>query len=131
MGDSKQGKANTEEVEHILDEESVKNIRKAHSTRCTLVSRTEAMSVLSGRTHPYARTSAPSSLACFRVLYPSSLTKLGPCESTANFWSIFRFKNGSRETTGSTKSETNEVTTFVKAFAILCRAALVQDLRPE
>ena len=48
------------------------------------------------------------------------MLKVGPRRSTANFSSMLRPIPGIRERGGSRRSETKDVTTVVKAAAILC-----------
>lgn len=65
MRDRKQCEADTEEVEEVLDEHTESRMRK--------VINIDGLKTF-GFTNPYARMSAPSSLACLMVLYPSPLT---------------------------------------------------------
>lgn len=82
--------------------------------------------------YPYARATAPSSLACFNVLYPSMAWKCGPLRSTANFSSRFLPTEGMRPSIGVKISETNEVTTAVNAAAILQQTKHISlDLSPQ
>ena len=64
-------------------------------------------------------TTAPSSWACFRVLYPWYSPKCGPLRRTANFSSRFLFIGSRTDNGGSRMSETKDVTSAVKAAARL------------
>lgn len=68
-------------------------------------------------------TTAPSSSANFTVLYPRPPPSpyRGPAFNTANFSSKLRSMKGKSASTGSRISETNDVTTVVKAAASLYR----------
>ena len=69
-------------------------------------------------THPYAIVTAPSSAACFKVLYP--FAPLGPLRRIKNFSGKFLCDmKGRREIGGSKMSETRELTTAVNDVAIL------------
>lgn len=58
-----ESKADTEEIEEVLNKEAIGWISSLQAGLDMHVPLA---------THPYARTSAPSSLACLRVLYPSA-----------------------------------------------------------
>jgi hypothetical protein len=68
------------------------------------------------RNEPYAHTTAPSSKACFTVLYVS-LPR--PPLRIANFSSRLRERKGRRDTIGSIISVTREFATAEKEAAML------------
>ena len=70
---------------------------------------------------PQAHTTAPSSSACFTVLYPWGILSWGlsPGLRTMNFSSKFRLRKGSKLMIGRMMSETNEFAMEVKAAARL------------
>ena len=70
---------------------------------------------------PHAHTTAPSSSACFTVLYPCVMSSsgFGPGRRIMNFSSKFRLRKGSKLITGRMMSETKEFAMEVNAAARL------------
>lgn len=67
VGDREQSQANTGKIEYVLDKHSVSSVR-IRIPGLEVSSHSYGDRVLKGDTHPHAKTSAPSSLACLRVL---------------------------------------------------------------
>lgn len=68
VGNCKQGKADSEKVQDILDKEP------AVCQRNSSLSFPFRIEFARASTYPYASTNAPSALACLSVLYPTSVT---------------------------------------------------------
>lgn len=104
--DNVQSEANPKKVEYLVKEGTVAESLSAFP-----------YSIVGVRPYPHAKTTAPSSKACFKVLY--SLERCGPLLKTANFSSKFLLMNGMSEIKGRSISLIKLFTTLVKAAAML------------